>query len=103
MVKLRFTRRRFLAKASVSATMLGLIGATPLFSGRTAALATAMPATDAHLYPLVVEILNVTSGEMMFVVGTEEFVIFDPELAARLAHTVRDLDNKRMQRWVRSR
>jgi hypothetical protein len=83
------TRRRFLANGSLGVALAGIAAFVPLLSGALKLPIVApkgvRPGNVAR-GPLVAHVRDLATGEIAFLVGSERFVIRDPELAVRL-HT----------------
>jgi hypothetical protein len=81
------TRRRFLTRSSVGVAFAGALAVVPF-------MATAMkqPGTSTRLAagtamaagPLVAHVRDFATGEIAFLVGSQRFVVRDPDLAVRL-------------------
>jgi hypothetical protein len=81
------TRRRFLTRSSVGVAFAGALAVVPF-------MATAMkqPGTLPRLGagtataggPLVAHVRDFATGEIAFLVGSQRFIVRDPDLAVRL-------------------
>ena len=78
------TRRKFLARASLtvagSGVALAALGKLPM----TAAKASTKRARSSSAGPIVAHVRNAETGEVAVMTGTEEVVYRDPELVDRL-------------------
>lgn len=79
------TRRGFLTRGSIGVALAGTLALVPgLATAR--ALGTA-PGSDTRSWnnePLVAHVRNLASGEIALLVGTEQIIIRDRDLAVRL-------------------
>jgi hypothetical protein len=80
------TRRRFLTHSTVG---VALAGALALVPGVAAALRLPNPTSKVGLGkkaggPVIAHVRDLATGEIVFLVGTERFIIRDRELAVRL-------------------
>jgi hypothetical protein len=81
------TRRRFLTRSSVGVAFAGALAVVPF-------MATAMkhPGASPRLAggvataagPLVAHVRDFATGEIAFLVGSQRFIVRDPDLAVRL-------------------
>jgi len=80
------TRRRFLANGSIGVALAGIAAFVPVLSGALKLPIVApkgvRPGNAAG--PLVAHVRDLATGEIAFLVGSDRFVIRDPELAVRL-------------------
>ena len=95
------TRRRFLAKASMSAAALGALAggiasglvAVPRLAGALGRVrgttATARGTTTNQPEAMVAHVRNAKTGEVALLVGTREIIYRDPGLVARLVGAAR--------------
>jgi hypothetical protein len=87
----RLTRRGFLAKGSIGLAFMGALASLPGLSTALKASASAPKGarSGATAGPLVAHVRDLNSGEIAFLVGSQRFVVRDPELASRLHSAAR--------------
>jgi hypothetical protein len=80
------SRRRFLTHGSLGVAFAGVLALVPGLSAvfRVPAPAIAAGAQPALAGPLVAHVRDLTSGEILLLVGTEQVIHRDRDLAARL-------------------
>ena len=80
------TRRRFLTRSSVGVAFAGALAVVPFMA--TAMKQPGSPprlaAGTATAGPLVAHVRDFATGEIAFLVGSQRFVVRDPDLAVRL-------------------
>jgi hypothetical protein len=81
------TRRRFLTRSSVGVALAGALAVVPFMAtaikhqGTSPSLAAGTPMAAG---PLVAHVRDLATGEIAFLVGSQRFVVRDPDLAVRL-------------------
>jgi hypothetical protein len=85
------SRRGFLAAAGAGAAAVGAASVAPkAAAARPDAGEPAVP-RSGHTEPLVAYVRDAHTGEVAVMVGEQEVVVHDPELAARIARVARSL------------
>jgi hypothetical protein len=81
------TRRRFLTRSSVGFAFAGALAVVP-FMATAMKQPGALPSLGAGAVtaggPLVAHVRDFATGEIAFLVGSQRFIVRDPDLAVRL-------------------
>jgi hypothetical protein len=80
------TRRRFLTRSSVGVAFAGALAVVPFMATamKQPGSSPRLAAGTATAGPLVAHVRDFATGEIAFLVGSQRFVVRDPDLAVRL-------------------
>lgn len=80
------TRRTFLSRGSIGVAIAGGLALVPVVSSllKTQSRSAAIPLPSGSAEPLVAHVRDLPRGEISLLVGTDNVVIHDIDLAARL-------------------
>ena len=79
------TRRRFLTRGSIGVALAGLLAVVPGLANVRLFAGTNVPAgRSRNGEPLVAHVRDLASGEIALLVGTEQIIVRDSDLALRL-------------------
>ena len=83
---MNLSRRAFLSRSSIGIALAGAAMAVPALGAviKTSAAADKVSMPNGNVEPLVAHVRDLSSGEVSLMVGTEQVVVRDANLAARL-------------------